>query len=412
MVFLNNRNIELIILNGISLAVYIFVFFNLNITVSNEIAFSTSDSKTYFDVVNWLVHGIDSESVSTRPILYPLILLIVTKIGGVYGIWILQTIFWLFTINFIFLTIKKLTRSSIPAFIGTLVFISNLSVIALTLHALTEVTSIFLLSMMIFFLTKNLKRYKEPKFLHICLFFLVLLTIIKPTFSIPLYCILFIVFPLFYLKKHLKHPMLFFKLLLIFLPLIFQLTIMKTKYDQLTVSTIGHKTFTKYLVAQGVQEIESMDREDSQKAAMSFSREEEIDYVFEHLPIYKRLYWSNLLENIGGRSTYLLFPVGYENHQLAKFMATYNRLTVRLHVVFIFLLLPLLVIFIKRKMYPQLLLFGSFYLLGLYYILVTGISFWQGDRLTLVSIAIWACLYPTIICYYLSIFHPKMSIPK
>jgi hypothetical protein len=412
MITLKRKNIELIILTIIGIVVYTFVFLNLNIDVSNEIAFSTVDSKSYLDVANWLENGVDSDQVSKRPVLYPIILLVSTKIGGVYGIWIFQVIFWLFSLNFIFLTIQQLTKSSITAYIGALVFMLNLSVIALTLHALTEVTTIFLLSMLGYFLTKKIKQYREPQFLHIGLFFLVLLTLVKPAFSLPLYFVFFIVFPLFYLKKHLKHPKHFIKLFLILLPLIIQLAIVKTKYDKLTVSTIGHTTFTNYFIAQGVENIESINREEALSKAMAFSDDEELDYVYEHLPVYTKLFWWNIFDNIDGKSMFLVHTKDRENYRFAEFMRVYNRLTVMVHYLFVLLTLPLLIMLLRKKNYPLLFILGFLYTLGLYFVVTTGISFWQGDRLTLPAIAIWSCLYPSIIYFYLKLRNPAKSVLK
>lgn len=412
MVSLTRRNIELIILTGIGMVVYIFVFLNLNIDVSNEIAYSTVDSKSYLDVANWLENGVDTEQVSKRPLLYPIILLVATKIGGVYGIWLLQVLFWFFSLNFIFLAIKSLTKSTVTAFIGALVFMLNLSVIALTLHALTEVTTIFLLSMLGYFLTKKMKDYREPQFLHLGLLFLVLLTLVKPAFSLPLYAVLFIVFPIFYLKKHLKYPKHFLKLVLILLPLIIQLTIVKTKYDELTVSTIGPKTFTNYFVAQGVESIESIERKEALEKANAFKGDEELDYVYDNISVYSKQFVWNIVNNINGRPVFLLYPVGNENFEFAEFMKAYNGLTFRLHYLFVILILPLLIILLWKKNYPLLFLLGFFYTLGLYLIVTTGISFWQGDRLTLPAIATWSFLYPSIIYFYWKVMNPRKYIPK
>lgn len=410
MISLKNRNLELLLLNGIGIVVYTVVFFNLNIDVSNEIMFSTVDSKSYLDVANWLENGVDTEQVSKRPILYPVILLVATKIGGVNGIWMLQVLFWLFSVNFIFLAIKNLTQSVTPSFIGAFIFMANLSVIALTLHALTEVTTIFLLSMLVYFLSSKRKHFRKSRFLHTGLFVLVLLTIVKPAFSIPLYGVLFIIFPLFYLREHLKRPKLFIRLFMILLPLIIQLSIMKTKYDELAVSTIGPITFTNYFVAQGVQEIDSTNREQALSKAMDFSTDEELDYVYEHLSIYSRLFWWNVFDNIDGKPTFLLYPKERENFQFAEFMRVYNRLTVMIHYLFILLALPLTILLLKKKKYSFFFLLGFLYLLGLYYVLTTGISFWQGDRLTLASIAIWSFLYPSIIWCYINLWHPRKSL--
>ena len=409
MIKFTKPHFSLYILNGLGALVYITVFLNLNTTISNEIAFSTPDALTYLDVANWLDVGVDSESISIRPVLFPMILLISTKLGGAYGIWIIQVIFWFLTINLIFLVIKQLSKSYVCAYLGALIVMTNLSLIALTLHALTEVTTVFLLSAMIFFLVKKIEQFREPHFFHTCLFFLVLLSILKPVFSIPMFCVLFIAFPLFYLRKHLKYPKNILKLFLILLPLLIQLSIIKTKYNQTKISLISSVTFSKYLVAQGIQKIQSVNLDDAVKKALSFSREQQLNYVYEHFSIYSGLFNKNITDNITGRATFLLYPKGHENYRLAKYMEIYNKTTLKVHYVFMILILPLLLVFLKKKNYLILIFLIFLYTLGVYYVIVTGISFWQGDRLTLPAITIWACVYPFILFYYLKLLYPTKS---
>jgi len=401
--------LALCILNVLGAIVYIVIFLNLKITVSNEIAFSTPDALTYMNVMNWVAHGVDSESVSIRPILFPLMLLVSIRLGGVYGIWIIQVIFWFLTINFTFLSVRRLTKSYLLAYLGAFLILSNLSLIALTLHALTEVTITFLISAMIFFLIKKKEEYNEPHFFHTVLFFLVLLSIVKPVFFIPVLFILFVVFPLLYLKKYLKHPLSFLKLLLILVPLLIQITIIKVKYDQTKISLIGSKTFSEYFVAQGIQKIELVNYDDAVIKATRFSKSQQMDYVFKHKSTYLRLFGRNIYENITEKSTFLLFPEGYDNYQFANFMKIYNKIIFKIHFVFTILILPLLFVLLKKRNFPILILISFLFVLEAYYIIVTGISFSQGDRLTLPAIAIWACIYPFILFFYYKLLCPRSS---
>ncbi len=403
-------NFTLCILNILSLFVYMVIFFNLKQNVSEDIMFSTSDAQTYYDVVDWLKYKIDSESVSIRPLLYPLILLTMTKFGGVNGVWIIQVIFWLLSINFTFMTIKNITKSNLFSFFGVLLLISNLSLITLTLHALTEVTTAFLLSMMLFFMSRKIKEYRSIHFFHTCLFFMVLLTILKPTFYIPLLCLFFVVFPSFYLRKHLKYPINFLKVVLIILPLIIQISIIYIKYGHAKVSLIGTKTISRYIVPQGIQQIESISFEDAVKKSESFSESQQWDYIQRHASQYFYLFLNNIKNNIKGNPTFLLYPKGYENYKLAQFTKNYNYIIYIAHFIFFILIFPLMLIFIKNKNISLLFFLGLSYLLGFYFIVVTGISFMQGDRLTLPSIAIWANIYPIILFSCLKLLFPTMHI--
>ena len=63
-----------LLLNIVAIVFYAIIFFNLKVTIASEIMFSTPDAGTYKNVSDWLMFGIETESVSTRPFLYPLII--------------------------------------------------------------------------------------------------------------------------------------------------------------------------------------------------------------------------------------------------------------------------------------------------------------------------------------------------
>ncbi|OFX81075.1 MAG: hypothetical protein A2X12_08225 [Bacteroidetes bacterium GWE2_29_8] len=109
-------------------------------------------------------------------------------------------------------------------------------------------------------------------------------------------------------------------------------------------------------------------------------------------------------------SFFLLYPDGYEKYRLSLFMKHYNNVMLILHCIFLIFIFPLIFIFIKSRNFSILIFLVFFSILEFYYIFVTGISFWQGDRLTLPAIAIWSCIYPIILFYYLKILYPTSNI--
>ena len=99
-----------------------------------------------------------------------------------------------------------------------------------------------------------------------------------------------------------------------------------------------------------------------------------------------------------------------KNNQLAVFMKTYNIKTLKVHYVFIVLVFLLLIILLIKKDYPTFIFLLFTYSLGAYLIISTGISFWQGDRLTLPAISIWAFIYPLVLFYYIKLLYQKLEI--
>src|SRR5690606_2081108 len=111
------------------------------------------------------------------------------------------------------------------------------------------------------------------------------------------------------------------------------------------------------------------------------------------------LFTQNIKDNITADPPFLM-PTGETgNLYLYTLMLKFNRLYYHVHLIFIPIYLIAVVLFINQKDYIPLIITSAFYFLGAYYIIVTGISFWQGDRLVLPSISIWSSVYPYLFFY-------------
>lgn len=357
--------------------------------------FSTFDSKTYQEVADWFINGKVTKSLSIRPILYPLLLLIFGKTFGVFGIWFLNLIFWFLGINFIFMSLRKLTKNIILSSFGVIIVIGNISLIALTFHAITELMIFCFLSAFIYFIVKNIERWKEIYFIHGFLFILILLSITKPVFIIPfLICLLALPF---YWRQYFKNKVNILKLILILIPLIIQLSIMKLNFGLFTVSKISHITLNAYFIAQGIQEIEGLELYDARIKAMNFSSSQRRKYLIKHYRVFKNNYIKNLENNIYAEATYLKFPEQLNNKYLADKMYKTNEAYLYWHKRFLWLMLLAFAICIIRKNYWKALILILLSLFCAYYLLTSAISFWQGDRLVLPAIALWSVLYVFIV---------------
>lgn len=390
---LKSKYIHLTFLNLSAIIFYFIIFSNLKSGIEKDIMFASPDSRSYLDVANWMENGTDSEHVGVRPFLFPLFILFSSKIGGIFGIWMMHFIFWLTAVNFIFLTIKKLTEKYVFAYLGSVIFIINLSVISLTLHALTEISTIFLLSLLAYFITTYKNDFRNLRFIHGIILFLTILTVIKPVFYLPLLFTLFLVLPVIYFKKYTENPKKTTYILLILIPLFIQLGIMKSKYDEFTVSKISSQTFAYYLLAQGIEKIEGLEPAVAMEKSKNMSSAERKEYLMDHFSVYSNLFVKNIEGNISTISTFLLYPEGYENIPMAKFMEKTNKIYLKIHYLFVLLMTILFILFLRSKDYANLILLLIFAALASYYIVSTGISFYQGDRLVLSSIAIWIPLY-------------------
>lgn len=403
---MEEKNKHYYILNFITIGFYFLIFFSLKIGINHDVMFHTLDSQTYLEVANWLGKGVETQSTSIRPIFYPLLLLLLSNI---YIIWFFQFIVWVLTSNLTFWSVYKLTKRNDLAYLSTLIIISNLTLIALTLHALTEVLVTFLLSLLIYFIVKNIERAKDLSFIHICILILIILTITKPVFLIPLLITLFLILPVFYLKKYIKTPIKLFVLLIILLPLIFQISLMKKKHNTFNVSNVGILTFKEYFLTKGIGLIENIDREQSLKKANSLTTKEQTDYILNHKKTYFCVFLSNVIGNVIAPSSFMQYPLEYKHDLFRVIMILTNFIYFFIHLIFIFPILYLFNKFIKNKNYNELILLSIMTFLSWYIILISGIAFWQGDRLVLPSIVIWSCLYAFTASNILKL-HPNIEL--
>jgi hypothetical protein len=168
--------------------------------------FETSDSQIYLSVSNWIVRRDAVDTISTRPFLYPLIILFFNKIGGASDIFLFQFLCWLLMVNLTFLSLQKLTEKYFYSYVGSLILITNFSLIAMTLHALTEVIIALLLSLLIFLMIKHRKRLNTLILTYSTLLILSLLTVIKTVLYINL-LLSIVILIVFYSKEYIyKSP--------------------------------------------------------------------------------------------------------------------------------------------------------------------------------------------------------------
>ena len=270
---------------------------------------------------------------------------------------------------------------------------SNLSFIALTFHALTEVATVFLLSLIIYISVKNREQFRSFAFFRNLIFFFVLLTMVKPVFHIPLLGLIFIVLPLFYFKVLLqkwKNSLIF---LLLLIPIFFQIGLVKTKHNQLTVSTISSKTVDEYILAQTLEDKHKFERDSALIYVQSMTSGEKSTFIRHNFPLVVNRFTKNLEGNILSAPVYLMSYVKKPNKKLIDFMIDMNAEYYKWHRYFIVLFVPFLILLYRKKEYNLLKISLFFGLLNTYYLLATGISFWQGDRLTFAAIGIFSFLY-------------------
>jgi hypothetical protein len=383
----------LLVLNVVSIVFYFWMVSIIGIEVNFKTMFATNDAITYRSVAHWITDSIQTDNTAIRPILYPIFLAVTSKIGGVYAIWFFQFTMWLISINVTFLSVQRISKSIIWGSFAAFILITNLSLIALTFHALTELITVFLLSITIYLCVKNHEKFRSLSFFRNLLILFVLLTLVKPTFYLPLLGLLFVVLPLFYFKSIFKNKKNLLVLAVILTPLIFQMILVKKKHNEFAVSKISGKTVNEYILAQSIVDKHKIERDSALIVVASMTSAEKTDFIKQNLSLVTNRFKMNLEGNINSAPIYLMSFIKKPNQKLIDYMAKVNQRYYKWHRCFLFLLIPFLLLLYRKKDFNMLYIALFFSLLNIYYILVTGISFWQGDRLTLSALGIFAFLY-------------------
>ena len=383
------------ILNLLAIIFYFFIYENLHFQLSEKIMFSTPDSISYLNVSKWIDTGKISNSIVIRPFLFPLILFFCLKIGYL-TIWCFNLILWIISYNLIYLTVIIITKNKKYAVLSTLIFITNISLITMSFHALTELTATFLISLFCHILVKYRFEENKIKTFHFLIIILIILSLIKPVFFY--FTIFFGLFMLIkgYLNIYFHKPKLLFLLILITSPLLVQTSINKTLFNTFSISKIGNQTITDYFLSDGIIHLKKKNRNDARNIARRMNKDEKFELLINNKMLYLRIFKNNIIENIKSSSNFLNYPKGSISHKMYEVMIDLNNIYFKIHFIFAFLIpfsmiKPFKYNLIKRS------LIVTIYSLLIFILITSGVSNRQGDRLILPSIGCWPALYSIVL---------------
>jgi len=383
---------DLVLVNLITIIFFFGLQFLIGIDVSEKLMYSTVDGNSYLEVSHWIETGENTPYIGVRPFLYPLLISIANFIGGFIGIWILQIIFWVLSVNFLYLSIIRFTSQKILGFIGVLMFISNLSLISLTWHALSEITTTFLLSVFVLHVAMNKSNLTSIRCLHGTVLILALLTVVRPMFLLPLFGLLALILIIKF-KTYFKTPLKLLWVGLVLLPVFIQMGVLKWNYDEWGISMRSSETVDFYLMAQCMQQDKHIELAVAREIITEMPIVERRNYQKNNIGLMGSNLMKNVKENIEGDSYMLIHRPKFENTELRTFMINTNKRYYQIHKLFIVILLIYSFFLIWKKDWAELLLIWALIIIPLYYLIASGVSFWQGDRLVVPAITGWLALY-------------------
>ena len=182
----------LIILNLIAVIAYIALGWGVGLLTHVQVdksgffsIFSSNDSLQYRAVGDWIFGAPKPDAAAWRPFLYPLMMGLAERLGGVRGIWLLNVLLWFTTLNFTAAATYRFVKSELVAAIVFLALAFNGSLIVLTFKGLTEITAVALLAIWIYGLS-HLTLRPTPSQVAWALLPVALVAVVKPEFELLL----------------------------------------------------------------------------------------------------------------------------------------------------------------------------------------------------------------------------------
>lgn len=373
------------------------------------IIYKSPDTTTYKAVGDWIWGEGDTIYTISRPFLYPFILKLALILGGIYGVWIMQFLFWLIAGILIYKSISLITSSKILKTSAVIIYSTNFTLMLITLHALTESLSVFLISILVYFFVKQLYT-KDNKYLWgIIILVTSLLTIIKPTFQYILVLILLYRFIIIIKNPKNSYNLIkrFVLVIILISPVIIQLSIMVHKHDEFTISKIGINTFQKYFLTRVYSEINDISLSQSREILITYDKKQMFEFLINNLSTSLYVFSKDILENLLRGSSYTDIP--NKNIFLTLFMKIINKIYFLLHLIILLPFYKVLKNGFKNNNWENVKLIFYLSLPFLFLIITSGITWGQGDRILSPTLPIWLVLYTFVLERYFIISGKKLN---
>ena len=383
------------LLLGISMVFYAWATHWLGISFNSTDFWTTPDSQTYKSTMDWWLKDEPTTCFQTRPWGYGAILALAFFLGQEGACGFLQFACWLGTLQFIFWAVRSATSSLKAAWVCTLLMMLNLTFVVLTAHGLTEVLTTFLVAAGTAWSVRGVAGFRHPVFWPVLLLLLCTLTLLRPVFEPLMWvCAGFTLRAAWPLSRG------WFSLGALALctwAIGYQMHLVEAQTGHYKISFIGERTFGWFLVPQTYMHAKGIALDAAKQAVQDWSKEQQILFLLRHPITTLTCYYENIIESIKGLANLL-----YTNKPISRsWMSFLNGLLYRVH-----LFLPLVLLWAWRAGWQRpepgvwrWWLVG--YVIWLYMVATSGISFWQGDRLLLPLWPLFLVVYGGMACWWL-----------
>ncbi len=367
----------LLILNLIAVISYFLVgwtsgaFAHIDVSV-----FGSQDSREYREVADWIFGARPSSVASNwRPFLYPLLLGLAERVGGVRGVWLLNVAVWFTALNFCAAATYRFVKSEWAAALVFLVLAVNLSLIMLTFEGLTEPTAIALLAIWVYGLSRLTIR-PTPGQVAWVLLPVTLLVVVKPEFEFLLAVVaVVLVVGIMRTEARAVAAVVFAACLI---PPAIQLWVMVHFNGYFGFSNVGGRALREYFLPRlDVAIGHSPDLQTARLRMADVSYSDAAHFVLNHAGDAVLVFASTVRENLLAGSNFLT------GHPHLEFAILATQLT---FFVLLLALIPIVCVALWRSRDGRLALI-CFAALNVF--LASGLDFNQGDRYAVVALPLW-----------------------
>ncbi len=367
----------LLILNLIAVVSYLFVGWAAgSIGHVDTSVFSSQDSREYREYADWIFGARPSSVASNwRPFLYPLLLGLAERVGGVRGVWLLNVAVWFTALNFCAAATYRFVKSEWAAALVFLVLATNLSLMMLTYQGLTEPTVIALLAIWVYGLSRLTPR-PTPGQIAWLLLPVTLAVVVKPEFEFLLAVLAVIVVVGIIRSDARGLATAVFAACLI--PVGIQLWVMAHFNGYFGLSNVGTRALREYYLPRlDVAIGQSTDLEAARLRMADISYADAARYVANHFVDAVLVFASTVRDNLLAGTNFL------SDHPHIEFAILVTQLT---FFVVLLVMIPIVCVALWRARDGRLALM-CFAVLIVF--LSSGVDYNQGDRYAVVGLPLW-----------------------
>jgi len=369
-----------VVLNLIAAASYLIVGWQSGYLAHPDAnVFSSHDSHEYRQVADWIYGArATAEASAWRPFLYPLLMGLAERAGGAAGVWLLNLALWFAALNIAAAAAYRLVKSAWAEIVVFLAMATNVSLILLTFHALTEITSVALIAIWIYGLAHLTRRPNASQVVW-ALLPLSLLVVVKPQFELLL-GVMFVVLLIAVWRTQMRGAA-GAALAGCLIPVAIQVGAMATFNHFIGISTIGDTTLRGYYLARLFMTIaNTTDFNAARQHVVDLSNVDAARLVLAHIGDAIAVFVTTLVDNLLAGSNFIL-PAATSHLNGAIVWSN------RTYVILLICLIPLAGAALWRARDGRLALLC----LAILNVFVTGgLSFYQGDRLTVIALPLGA----------------------